>query len=95
MAMWDQDALDLVEPAFLTISADGTGLIGFIAVSGSIDCRFDGENAVDFTWDGSDDGSMVSGRGHARMNADGELVGRIFFHLGDDSSFRACRSMSG
>lgn len=95
MELWDQQALDLVQPAFLSIEEDGTGLIGFIAISGTIDCHFDGENGCDFSWEGADEGSPVSGRGHARLTDNGDLVGRIFFHLGDHSSFVACRAAAG
>ena len=95
MELWDHEALDLVEPAFLSIAADGTGLIGFIAVSGTVDFRSDEQSGVDFSWEGDDEGHPVSGRGHARLNDEGELVGRIFFHLGDDSSFVARRSTRG
>ena len=31
----------------------------------------------------------MSGRGWAALNPDGTLEGHIFFHLGDDSAFRA------
>lgn len=33
--------------------------------------------------------SPTSGRGWATLVADGTIEGRIFFHMGDDSSFRA------
>ena len=33
----------------------------------------------------------ASGRGWATLNPDGTLVGHIYFHLGDDSGFRAER----
>jgi hypothetical protein len=33
----------------------------------------------------------VSGRGWAALNPDGALEGHIYFHLGDDSAFRAER----
>jgi hypothetical protein len=44
-----------------------------------------------FTWQGSDEGDEVSGRGWAARNADGTLGGHVYFHLGDDSAFRAER----
>ena len=40
---------------------------------------------------GSDEGDDVSGRGWAALNPDGTLQGHIYFHLGDDSAFRAER----
>ena len=46
---------------------------------------------VEFSWQGSDEGDEVSGRGWAALNPDGTLEGHIYFHLGDDSAFRAER----
>lgn len=94
MELWDRDAVDLVGPGFIDIAGDGVGQLSFIAVAGSIDCRLatdEGADAVEFSWEGEDDGSPVSGRGSASLAADGQLRGRIFFHLGDDSWFTAHR----
>ena len=44
---------------------------------------------VEFSWQGSDEGDDTSGRGWAALNPDGTLEGHLFFHLGDDSAFRA------
>ena len=89
---WDREAIDLVEPAFIEFAADGTGQLGFIAVTGQLDCRASergGSPGVEFTWEGVDEGDQVSGRGWAVL-VDGDTVeGQLFFHLGDDSSFRA------
>lgn len=35
----------------------------------------------------------VGGRGYAELS-NGELTGRIYFHLGDDSAFRAVKADS-
>jgi hypothetical protein len=94
MELWDADAIDLVEPGFVEFSRDGTGQFGFIAVTGWLDCREDsrdGRSRVEFTWEGSDEGDQVSGRGWGALADDGTLDGRIFFHLGDDSGFHAVR----
>lgn len=94
MELWDRDAIDLVAPGFIDIGNDGVGEISFISVVGSIDCRFaqvHGSDAADFSWEGDDEGSPVSGRGSASLSVDGQLRGRIFFHLGDDSWFAARR----
>jgi len=48
------------------------------------------ENGVEFTWHGFDEGTEHTGRGQARVVA-GELQGSFYFHLGDDSAFRAVR----
>jgi hypothetical protein len=92
MELWDTDAIDLVEPGFIEFDRDGTGRFGFIVVAGWMDCREatrDGRPCVEFTWEGSDEGDQVSGRGWATLAEDGTLDGRIFFHLGDDSGFHA------
>jgi hypothetical protein len=98
MDLWDLDAVELVGPAFIELNATGTGTLGFIAVTGTMDCRqtdLDGRPAVEFTWDGDDDGDRVSGRGWATLNDDGSVHGHIYFHHGDDSGFRATRVDSG
>ncbi|GAA0913414.1 hypothetical protein Vau01_052340 [Virgisporangium aurantiacum] len=92
MELWDSDAIDLVGPGFIEFRRDGTGRFGFIAVTGWMDCREDtrdGRVRVEFTWEGSDEGDQVSGRGWAALTDDGSLDGRIVFHLGDDSGFHA------
>src|SRR3954447_3342119 len=92
MELWDTDAIDLVAPGFIEFDRDGTGRFGFIVVEGWMDCRGtirDGRRYVEFTWEGSHEGDQVSGRGWAGLAEDGTLDGRIFFHLGDDSGFRA------
>ena len=92
MDLWDRDAIELLGPAFIELRVDGTGSFRFIAVAGDLDCRYDErrpEARAEFTWEGDDEGSHVSGRGWAEIEADGSLRGHIFFHLGDDSTFRA------
>jgi hypothetical protein len=89
---WDRDAIDLVEPGYIEFAQDGTGQFGLIAVRGWLDGRpleRDGRVGVEFTWAGVDEGDPVSGRGWA-VRVDGETIeGHLFFHLGDDSTFRA------
>lgn len=78
MSCWDREAVDLVAPGFIEFAADGTGQLGFVAVTGQLDCRAserDGCPGVEFTWEGVDEGDTIEGH--------------LFFHLGDDSSFRA------
>jgi hypothetical protein len=91
--LWDRDALDLVAPAFIEFFPDRTGRFGFIAVTGWMDCRSIaiGRSHVEFSWEGTDEGDQVSGRGWAAIQDDGLLHGHLHFHLGDDSGFRAER----
>ena len=95
MENWDQEAVDLVQPGFIEFDDDGLGGLGFIAVTGELDWREadrDGRPGVEFSWQGSDEGDDVSGRGWTALNRDGTLEGHIYFHLGDDSAFRAERT---
>jgi hypothetical protein len=92
--LWDREAIELVGPGYLEFRQDGMGRFGFIAVEGWMDCRpvqTDSGPGVEFTWDGTDEGDRVSGRGTAALQDDGSLRGHIYFHLGDDSGFRAER----
>ena len=49
----------------------------------------DGCPGIEFSWDGNDEGDPASGRGWATLRPGASLEGRIYFHMGDDSSFRA------
>ncbi len=94
MDNWDQEAVDLVQPGFIEFDDNGLGSLGFIVVTGELGCRDadrDGKPGVEFSWQGSDEGDDVSGRGWAGLNPDGMLEGHIYFDLGDDSAFRAER----
>jgi hypothetical protein len=39
MDNWDQEAIDLVKPGFIEFGEDGLGSLGFIVVTGELDCR--------------------------------------------------------
>lgn len=95
MDLWDREAIDLLGPAFIQFGRDRTGRFRFIAVDGWMDCRDakrSGRLCVEFTWEGSDDCDPAGGRGWAALEEDGSLRGHIYFHLGDDSGFRAVRT---
>jgi hypothetical protein len=92
MELWDREAIDLVGPGFIEIRSDGTGSLRFIAVEGWMDIREvarAGLPGIEFSWEGNDEGDAAGGRGWATMSSDGSLSGRIYFHMGDDSSFTA------
>jgi hypothetical protein len=94
MELWTPDDLDLLGPAHFTLERDGLGRLGFLAIEAGLDYRVgkrDGGPAVEFSFEGSDEGDRITGRGWATL-ADGELRGRIFIHHGDDSGFTARRS---
>jgi len=94
MDLWDQEALDLLGPAFIEFGPGGRGSFRFIAIEAEMDCRDSMHDlcpGVDFSWEGDNEGDPISGRGWAVLS-DGELVGRI---LGDESGFRAVRRRRG
>ena len=92
MDLWDQEAIDLVGPAFIEFGKSHSGSFRFIAVDGWMDCRHKERNGrpyVECTWDGNDDCDPASGRGWAKLEKDGSLSGHIDLHHGDDSGFKA------
>ncbi|MDB4962586.1 MAG: hypothetical protein JWP01_2585 [Myxococcales bacterium] len=92
--LWDADALNMVQPAFIRFDDDRFGAVGMIAAQASLDCRYavrDGKALVEFTFAGDDDGDPWFGRGWATLEKDGSLQGRLFSHHGDDSDFVAER----
>jgi len=97
MELWDRDVIDLVGPGFLAIRADSTGSLRFIAVEDWMDIRQverDGQSGIEFSWEGNDDGDATSGRGWATLSNGGVLNGRLYVHMGNDSSFTAVRDGS-
>lgn len=93
MEAWDREALDLVAHARLSLKPKGTGRIAFIAIEAELDYRAvmrDGSPAIEFSFQGYDEGDVVTGRGWAILEG-AKLQGRIFFHQGEDSTFVARR----
>lgn len=91
MEAWDQDYVNLEVPGHFTFKKDGTGRFQFGLVRGEMACRgtiVNGLQRIEFSWVGQDELDPASGRGWAVIENE-ELRGRIFFHLGDDASFRA------
>jgi hypothetical protein len=93
MDQWDNDYLDLVEPAFISFTtADGAFVFG--AVKGWLDVRYgtrDGSACVEFSWEGTNDADQACGRGWASLGTAARLVGHLFIHNSDDSGFVAER----
>ncbi len=93
--LWDTDALDTMQPAFIKFDDESIGSFGMIVISAGIDCRFgtrDGNPLVEFTFEGDDDGHPCTGRAWGVIEDDGMIRGRMFIHLGDDSGFVAERA---
>ena len=91
MEMWDQEFIDMVKPGYFSFNKDNLGYFQFGAVEGQIDYRIEkiGElERLEFSWEGRDENDQASGRGWAAISSD-NLGGRFYFHLGDDSWFKA------
>lgn len=86
--LWDRDYLDLVEPAALTIRADGHGEIIFGAMQAGLDLEY-GRSIVFFTWAGFDEMDEVGGTGSAELLDDGTLEIEFAYHLGDEAVLKA------
>jgi hypothetical protein len=95
--LWDREALDLVEPAFIRFEPDRFGELAMIALRADVDCRFESEDSptrVEFSLVGDDDGTPCAGRGWAAVGDDDVLRGRLYIHRGDDSAFEAERILT-
>ena len=91
MTEWDQDFVDAEVPGYIEFTKDGLGEFQFGYVRCGIDWRTterDGQQAVEFSFDGMDEMTPTSGRGWAVLNGN-TLDGMIFFHQGDESGFSA------
>jgi hypothetical protein len=88
--LWDKAHLDLVEPAYLLIEADGHGEIAFGAMTAGLEFEYS-HSMVFFTWSGSDEGDQVSGSGSADLNDDGTLSIEFTYHNGDEAELQARR----
>ena len=94
MSQWDEDYIDEEEEGYFEFDGKNGGEFHFGYVHGQMDCRLgtrDGEQAVEWSWDGNDEMDQAQGRGWAIVKGD-ELHGMIFFHQGDDSEFMAKRA---
>jgi hypothetical protein len=91
MSAWEQDFIDEEEEGYFEFGDNDQGEFHFGYVHGHMDCKVttrDGEQAVEWTWDGNDEMDPAQGRGWAVVKGD-ELHGMIFFQGGDDSEFVA------
>lgn len=94
MEVWDQEYVNMEVQGNFSFKKDGMGHFQFGLVEGWMDCCMeteDGKERIEFFWEGSDEMDPANGRGWAVLEDD-ELRGRIFFHQGDDSTFRAKKS---
>lgn len=93
MESWDQDFVDAEVEGFFEFGKGGLGKFQFGYVSGQISYELTdrgGTMAVEFSWEGRDEMDPASGRGWAVLDSNG-IEGKIYFHRGDKSGFRATK----
>ena len=93
MEMWDQDFIDMETEGRFIFEKNQLGSFQFGLVQGQIDYRIEkiGEiERLEFSWEGQNENDEAYGRGWAVLRHD-HLEGRFYFHLGDDSWFKAKR----
>lgn len=91
--LWERGYLDLVEPASMTIGADGHGEIAFGALQAGRDVEY-GTNIIFFTWEGHDEMDEARGTGSAELQDDGTVEIEFVYHLGDEATLKAVRMSS-
>ena len=94
MEGWGEEYLNMEVKAFIDFGTDGLGQFQFGLVNGDIDYHLterNGEPAVEWSWEGSDEMDAACGRGWATLRKDVRLLGEIFIHRGDNSPFIAER----
>jgi hypothetical protein len=94
MEQWDKDYIDEEVEAYIRFDKEEMGEFQFGCVRGVLDWEIvtgQGNARVDFSWEGDDEMHPVTGRGWARIEDNGGMFGRIAFHQGDRSWFRAER----
>ena len=82
---------DMAGPGSYILFAEDGGEFALDCLAGTIHGRCEGD-AVEFTWDGSDEMEPASGHGWAQMQDDGLLEGEICPEYADDIPFVARRS---
>ena len=68
MDVWDNDYLDLVEPAHIAFEGESDGAFVFGTVKGWLDVRYGGRGgsaSAEFSWEGFSDADPACGRGWA------------------------------
>jgi hypothetical protein len=91
--LWERGHLDLVEPAMMTIRADGHGEIAFGALQATLDLEY-GLSMVFFSWAGFEEMDEVCGSGAAKLLDDGSIEIEFAYRLGDEALLKAQRITS-
>lgn len=88
MELWNEDYINMEIRGFIEIEDNDSGKMQFGAVTLFLDYRKNKSDEIDFSFEGSDDGMPVCGRGWGSIKSN-TMQGKIFFHKGDESAFTA------
>lgn len=89
-SQWENDFLDDLGPALLSITGNGDRLRMHCLLA-YVNCKAT-KAGVSFTWAGAWEFDQMSGTGSVRLGKDGRLKGKIKIRDGDDSTFIAERA---
>lgn len=93
MELWDSNFIDLVAKGQIILKKDQLGKFQFGTVEAEIDYRIEVINnleRLEFSWEGYDESDQVCGIGWVVIKGN-VLHGKLYFHLGEDSWFKATR----
>jgi hypothetical protein len=88
MDVWDDDFLDLMGPACITVDANDQGEFSFGCVNGTFSTLGVSASLIS-RWTGNDEMDEAAGEISIDLEPDGALKGQICFDNGDESEFRA------
>ena len=95
MEMWEEDYINMETQAYIEIKENNMGSFQFGLVSGDIDgeeVKIGSQSRFEFTWEGDDEGTPMSGSGWLKSSRQNSLTGKIKIHLGDSSWLKARRA---
>ena len=88
--LWDNNYLDLVEPAYVAFDEKGRGEFAFGVSNATMDLEYS-HSVIFFKWVGFDEGDEMSGSGSAELDDMGLLEIELSFDNGDDATLKARR----
>jgi hypothetical protein len=94
MEQWDLEFIDAEEEGYIEFDKAGQGDFQFGYVHGSLDCEIgtvEGRPRIEFSWDGNNELDPANCRGWAVLEDNGTMHGKITFHMGENSWFKAGR----
>ena len=92
MEAWDKDYVDMEVKAFIAVKKHSDGEFQFGLNRCDIDWRitkYASEERLEFTFMGTEENDLVSGRGWMKLTGKNTAEGEFLFHEGDTSTFTA------